>query len=192
MPADLIVPDHVRSAFCEVLAGPGGAGHVLRCLAASLQCRLTGQNGHSMSTGLDDLSRHHRLFSAVVPDNSLGPVLISLLIWPPVMPRCGTPATLTGPSRSQRDRGGVVGQESPSGVVRRDSAGVSVRGGDDQRRVGVHRRVIRQALAAAVPPERAYRARAKPTLDRVQAFIESHSGGGSDGVSSGTRRTPHP
>jgi transposase len=40
------------------------------------------------------------------------------------------------------------------------------------RKLGVHRRVVRQALADALPPERAYRARAKPTLDRVQAFID--------------------
>jgi transposase len=40
------------------------------------------------------------------------------------------------------------------------------------RKLGVHRRVVRQALADAVPPARAYRARAKPTLDRVQAFID--------------------
>lgn len=40
------------------------------------------------------------------------------------------------------------------------------------RKLGVHRRVVRQALADAVPPERAYRARAKPTLDRVQAFMD--------------------
>ena len=40
------------------------------------------------------------------------------------------------------------------------------------RKLGVHRRVVRQALSDAVPPERADRARAKPTLDRVQAFID--------------------
>ena len=38
------------------------------------------------------------------------------------------------------DRGGLVGQESPSGVVRRDSTGVSVRRGDDQRGVPRGRR----------------------------------------------------
>jgi len=37
---------------------------------------------------------------------------------------------------------------------------------------GVHRRVVRQALANAVPPARGYRVRAKPTLDPVQAFID--------------------
>ena len=40
------------------------------------------------------------------------------------------------------------------------------------RKLGVHRRVVRQALADAVPPVRPYRARAKPTLDAVQAFID--------------------
>ena len=40
------------------------------------------------------------------------------------------------------------------------------------RKLGVHRRVVRQALADAVPPVRAYRPRAKPTLDPVQAFID--------------------
>jgi transposase len=40
------------------------------------------------------------------------------------------------------------------------------------RKLGVHRRVVRQALADAVPPARAYRPRAKPTLDRVQDFID--------------------
>jgi hypothetical protein len=49
------------------------------------------------------------------------------LIWPPLLPKFGPPATLTSPFRSQRDRGGWVGQESPSGVVCRDSAGVSIR-----------------------------------------------------------------
>jgi hypothetical protein len=44
------------------------------------------------------------------------------LIWPTLMPKFGPPATLTDPCRSQRDRGGLVGQESPSGVIRRDSA----------------------------------------------------------------------
>ena len=40
------------------------------------------------------------------------------------------------------------------------------------RKLGVHRRVVRQALADAVPPARAYQARAKPTLARVQDFID--------------------
>jgi len=40
------------------------------------------------------------------------------------------------------------------------------------RQLGVHRRVVRQALAAAVPPERVYRPRAKPTLAPVQALID--------------------
>jgi transposase len=40
------------------------------------------------------------------------------------------------------------------------------------RTLGVHRRVVRQALADAVPPVRSYRPRAKPTLDRVQVFID--------------------
>ena len=40
------------------------------------------------------------------------------------------------------------------------------------RELGVHRRVVRQALTDAMPPARRYQARAKPTLDRVQAFID--------------------
>ena len=40
------------------------------------------------------------------------------------------------------------------------------------RKLGVHRRVVRQALTDAVPPVRPYRARAKPTLAPVQAFID--------------------
>jgi transposase len=40
------------------------------------------------------------------------------------------------------------------------------------RKLGVHRRVVRQALAAAVPPERTYRPRATPTLDRVRDLID--------------------
>ena len=40
------------------------------------------------------------------------------------------------------------------------------------RKLGVHRRVVRQALADAVPPARPYQARAKPTLAPVQAFID--------------------
>jgi len=40
------------------------------------------------------------------------------------------------------------------------------------RKLGVHRRVVRQALADVIPPARAYQTRAKPALDRVQAFID--------------------
>ena len=40
------------------------------------------------------------------------------------------------------------------------------------RKLGVHRRMVRQALADAVPPPRLYQARATPTLTRVQAFID--------------------
>jgi transposase len=40
------------------------------------------------------------------------------------------------------------------------------------RKLGVHRRAVRQALADAVPPVRPYTARAKPTLAPVQAFID--------------------
>ena len=37
---------------------------------------------------------------------------------------------------------------------------------------GAHRRLVRQALAGALPPERRYPARAKPKLDAVLAFID--------------------
>lgn len=40
------------------------------------------------------------------------------------------------------------------------------------RKLGVHRRQVRHALADAVPPERQYRARAKPRLGPVQSFID--------------------
>ena len=40
------------------------------------------------------------------------------------------------------------------------------------RKLGVHRRVVRQALADAVPPARGYHPRTKPTLARVQEFID--------------------
>ena len=36
------------------------------------------------------------------------------------------------------------------------------------RKLGIHRRVVRQALADAMPPVRPYRTRAKPTLAPVQ------------------------
>ena len=41
------------------------------------------------------------------------------------------------------------------------------------RKFGVHRRMVRQALADAVPPERGYRQRAKPVLGPVSAFIDT-------------------
>jgi transposase len=41
------------------------------------------------------------------------------------------------------------------------------------RKFGVHRRMVRQALADAVPPERGYRQRAKPVLGPVSAFIDA-------------------
>jgi transposase len=40
------------------------------------------------------------------------------------------------------------------------------------RKLGVHRRVVRQALADALPPLRRYRPRAKPALDRVRDVID--------------------
>jgi transposase len=40
------------------------------------------------------------------------------------------------------------------------------------RQLGVHRRVVRQAIAAAMPPVRLYQARARPTLAPVQALID--------------------
>lgn len=40
------------------------------------------------------------------------------------------------------------------------------------RQLKVHRRLVRQALASAVPPDRAYRPRARPRLDAVKDWIE--------------------
>ena len=37
---------------------------------------------------------------------------------------------------------------------------------------GVHRRMVRQAIAGALPPLHCYPQRAKPKLDAVMAFIE--------------------
>ena len=37
---------------------------------------------------------------------------------------------------------------------------------------GVHRRMVRQAIAGALPPPRRYPARIKPKLDIVAAFID--------------------
>jgi len=37
---------------------------------------------------------------------------------------------------------------------------------------GVHRRMVRQAIASAVPPDHRYPQRARPKLDAVTAFID--------------------
>ena len=37
---------------------------------------------------------------------------------------------------------------------------------------GVHRRMVRQAIAGALPPPHRYPQRAKPKLDAVMAFID--------------------
>lgn len=50
------------------------------------------------------------------------------------------------------------------------------------RKLGVHRRLVRQALQSAVPPERTYTARICPVLTPVQAFI--------DGILEGDRDAP--
>jgi hypothetical protein len=58
------------------------------------------------------------------------PLDFATVIWPPLISKCGPPVTLTDPYRFPRDRGGLVGPESQSGIIRRDSAGVSEWGRD--------------------------------------------------------------
>lgn len=47
---------------------------------------------------------------------------------------------------------------------------------------GVHRRMVLQAIAGAVPPPHSYPQRSKPKLDAVMAFV--------DGILEGDRRAP--
>jgi hypothetical protein len=54
---------------------------------------------------------------------------------------------------------------------------------------GVHRCVVRQAIASALPPQRHYPQRAKPKLEAVVAFIDAVlERTGARRASSGTRR----
>jgi len=41
------------------------------------------------------------------------------------------------------------------------------------RKLGIHRRQVRQALESAVPPERTYTARARPVVEPVRGFIDA-------------------
>src|SRR5438309_10927900 len=47
---------------------------------------------------------------------------------------------------------------------------------------GVHRRMVRQTIAGALPPPRRYPARMKPKLDAVAAFHRPGAGRGSSGA----------
>src|SRR5471030_474481 len=79
----------------------------------------------------------------------------------------GHPGTIGGPCmdwRAKLDLFEQLRREHEFGVG--TVAGVAAK-------FGVHRRLVRQALAGAVPPPHNYRLRAKPKLAAVMAFIDS-------------------
>jgi hypothetical protein len=59
------------------------------------------------------------------------------------------------------------------------------------RKLGIHRRMVREALADAVPKERKIVERARPKLEPAIPFIEQDSGKGCECASQTTTHAPY-